>query len=62
VFDGLGNVVNPAEDLTINVKNSTAACATVTTPGLRCLRIAVAQSGQVRMCDPVATAGDPRQC
>lgn len=41
---------------------ASGACAADGGP-VRCLRVQVSRSGQIRMCDPAATAiGDPRRC
>lgn len=38
-------------------------CVSAATPGpMRCLTVVVTAAGQVRMCDPATTAGDPRAC
>jgi type IV fimbrial biogenesis protein FimT len=47
----------------VNFTSSTAACVSATTPGpIRCLRVVVTPSGQVKSCDPAAPAGDSRVC
>ena len=42
---------------TVNFGSSTVACGSV-----RCLRVIVTASGQVKACDPAAAAGDTRSC
>ena len=64
-FSGLGLVTPaPANDITIDLKNPTNGATCVATGGdMRCLRLVVTGSGQVRLCDPaVSTSGDPRKC
>lgn len=58
-FDSLGRAF-PAND--VNFKPSNASC--VAEGGAqRCLRVAISQGGQVKMCDPaITTDGDNRQC
>jgi len=53
VFNGLGRVVpTPAADITIDVSNPTGgSCASASGP-MRCMRIVVGATGQIRMCDP----------
>lgn len=65
VFNGLGRVVFPpgvgAGNLVINfTAPAPAACAPA--GEIRCLRVVVTPAGQVRMCDPIAAAGDPTAC
>jgi len=44
----------------VNFGSSTAACAP--NGSVRCLRVVVTVSGQIRACDPLAAAGDTRAC
>lgn len=64
VFNGLGRLASPASAVTIDVSNPTGGqCMHVeSSASMRCLRITVTQSGQVRMCDPMRPAGDPQAC
>lgn len=53
VFNGLGRVTPaPASDITINVTNPTGGSCAASAGPMRCLRIVVGASGQIRMCDP----------
>lgn len=66
VFNGLGRITGfPAGGLTIDVRNSTAACQDAAGT-IRCLRIVLSASGAIRMCDPAVPVAvpptDPRQC
>jgi type IV fimbrial biogenesis protein FimT len=63
-FNGLGRLASPASAVSIDVSNPTGgACMHVeASASMRCLRITVTQSGQVRMCDPLRPAGDPQAC
>jgi type IV fimbrial biogenesis protein FimT len=63
-FNGLGRLASPASAVTIDVSNPTGGtCMHVdASASMRCLRITVTQSGQVRMCDPLRPAGDPQAC
>ena len=45
---------------TVNFGSSTAACAPA--GSVRCLRVVVSVSGQIRTCDPAAATGDTRAC
>ena len=60
-FNGLGRITTTAS--TIDISNPTGgACASAAGP-MRCLRVLVSSSGQVRMCDPQFTvAKDPQGC
>jgi len=52
-FNGLGRVTPaPAADITIDVTNPTGGSCAAGAGPMRCLRIVVGASGQVRMCDP----------
>jgi len=53
VFNGLGRVTPaPGADITINVTNPTGGSCLAASGPMRCLRIVVGASGQIRMCDP----------
>jgi type IV fimbrial biogenesis protein FimT len=45
---------------TVNFGSSSAACAP--TGSVRCLRVVISVSGQIRTCDPAAASGDTRAC
>ena len=69
-FDGLGrqtasaNPATAALALSIEVKSSNASSCLQTggTGTLRCLRVTVSTSGQIRMCDPYAATGLSTAC
>ena len=62
IFRSAGNTSLGAQ-WQINFTSSSSACVSATTPGyVRCLRVVVTQSGQVKSCDPAAPAGDTRVC
>lgn len=63
VFNGLGRVINAGAITQIDISNpGGGACQSASGP-MRCLRLNVANGGQVRMCDPaVSDATDPRFC
>jgi type IV fimbrial biogenesis protein FimT len=70
VFNGLGRVtpIPPAGadangDIRIDVNNDLIGgpCALLGGP-MRCLRVVVSTSGQVRMCDPMFNRPDPQGC
>ncbi len=70
VFNGLGRVtpIPPAGadangDIPIDVNNDLLGgpCALLGGP-MRCLRVVVSTSGQVRMCDPMFNRPDPQGC
>ena len=62
-FRGLGGTFL-GSTATFDIANPTAgACHTSTTPSpIRCLRVQVTVSGQIRMCDPSVASSDPRAC
>lgn len=61
-FDGLGKT-NLLAAATIQVTNPTGGACGTGGGNMRCLNIAVAVGGQVKMCDPlIAAAGDSRKC
>lgn len=69
VFNGLGQIASAPSNITagngarIDFSNpAIGQCAAVANPGqgLRCLRVTVSSSGQVRMCDPLLS--DPQGC
>jgi type IV fimbrial biogenesis protein FimT len=62
-FKGLGGTLL-GSTTTFDVANPTAgSCHTTSVPSpIRCLRVQVSVSGQVRMCDPSVASTDPRAC
>ena len=61
-FNGLGQQVAvdgiTLADQTVNISSTKATCSTV-----RCLRVLIGTSGQIRMCDPARqVTGDPMNC
>lgn len=66
IFNGLGRVTPvPGAAININISNPAAgACATVGGGGgpVRCMRVAVSQGGQIRLCDPARASTDPVGC
>jgi type IV fimbrial biogenesis protein FimT len=61
VFSGIGRVT-PLADTTFNITNSTGGACVAAGGPMRCLRVTVSGGGQVRMCDPAATAGTAAAC
>jgi type IV fimbrial biogenesis protein FimT len=68
-FDGLGrqttsaNPAKAAAALAIDVRSSNTSSCVANGGPLRCLRVTVSTSGQVRMCDPSVTSGStPTAC
>lgn len=63
-FNGLGRMTAPTANVSIDVSNPTGGSCihTDASASMRCLRIMVTQSGQVRMCDPAKATGDPQAC
>lgn len=64
VFDNLGRRSQPAAPpavLNIDITHPTvAACEPA--GSVRCLRVTVALGGEVRLCDPRRSSGDPQAC
>ncbi len=64
-FNGLGRLAAPTNGpVQLTVSNPTGGACThadASAP-MRCLRVVVTQSGQVRMCDPAKTSPDPQAC
>jgi type IV fimbrial biogenesis protein FimT len=62
-FDGFGKT-NLAQQVTIQVTNPTGGtCVSGGSGNMRCLNVTVAVGGQIKMCDPQASApGDSRKC
>jgi type IV fimbrial biogenesis protein FimT len=54
VFSGLGRA---DQALTVDLSPSSGGCT-----NFRCLRVTVTTGGQIRMCDPTLSAGDPQAC
>lgn len=67
-FNGLGRIVKTTSpdtdivDSTLDIKSSGGTCAIESGGTLRCLRVQVSAGGQVRMCDPKRSSGDPMAC
>lgn len=62
-FQGVGGT-NVGATATYDFSNPGAgACHTTATPSpIRCLRVQVSVSGQIRLCDPATTGSDTRAC
>lgn len=61
-FNGLGRVANAGAITQIDVANPNGgACQSADGP-MRCLSVRITSGGQLRMCDPMAAAPDPRAC
>jgi type IV fimbrial biogenesis protein FimT len=63
-FNGLGRRINAgsANNVNINVTNTTGGTCVAAGGDVRCLRVMVSSSGQVRMCDPSVASTDTRGC
>ena len=63
-FNGLGRVSpTPAGTITYDVGNPSGGTCRAAGGTMRCLRVEVSPTGQVRMCDPSLTsATDPQGC
>ena len=63
-FNGLGQVTPAVADtITIDFENPAGGSCIADGGKMHCLRVQVTSGGQVRMCDPAATASDdPRTC
>jgi type IV fimbrial biogenesis protein FimT len=62
-FSGVGRVTPiPASDPTFNITNSSGGTCAASGGPMRCLRVVVSAGGQIRMCDPAATAGTAAAC
>ncbi len=60
---GLGGTLLGGQAIFDIANTGAGACHTTGTPSpIRCLRVTVSVSGQIRMCDPSVAAGDPRAC
>ncbi|MCF8167008.1 MAG: GspH/FimT family pseudopilin [Rhodoferax sp.] len=63
MFNGLGRLSPPpAAAITIDIANALGGACAVTSGPLRCLRVVVSGSGQIRLCDPAVPGSDPRAC
>lgn len=61
IFNGWGRLTSAAAD--IDVSNTTGGTCVALGGTMRCLRIVVAATGQIRMCDPsINVATDPLAC
>lgn len=63
-FRGIGGTQGLAATATYDFSNPGAgACHTTQTPGpIRCLRVQLSVSGQIRVCDPGTSGSDTRAC
>ncbi len=63
-FNGLGRRVNAVSsaDTNINISNPSGGNCVADGGEMRCLRVIVSASGQVKMCDPSVAATDTRGC
>lgn len=63
VFNGSGRITPPlTSPISINITNPTAGTCVGSGGVVRCLRVSVSPSGQVRLCDPSLATTDPRGC
>ena len=65
VFNGLGRTTTGSDMTMIRLTNPVGGnCQDdLLTPGpMRCLQVTIDVGGQVRLCDPMVGAGDPRTC
>lgn len=66
VFNNLGRRAAPAPAaaniVAIDVNHPSAGTCAADGGKIRCLRVTVAIGGEVRLCDPKRTAGDPQAC
>lgn len=65
-FNGFGGVVpNPdasASITQIEINNPAGGTCVAASGQMRCLQVRVSAGGDVRLCDPTYSAGDPRAC
>ena len=63
-FNGKGEVTNLplGSSAVFNVSNPSGGACVADGGNMRCLRVAVTSFGDVRMCDPARSAGDPQAC
>ena len=63
-FNGLGRRVNAGTAAYVNfdITNPGGGTCALNGGDIRCLRVVVSASGQVRSCDPAVTSTDPRGC
>lgn len=62
-FNGLGRVTPTAgANIDIDITNPAGGDCKAASGPMRCLRLRVSPSGQVRMCDPSMSATDPEGC
>lgn len=59
-FNGLGRITSGNASTAITVGSSSAAC--MPSGSARCLRVQLATSGRIRMCDPSLASDDPQAC
>lgn len=62
-FNGLGRVTpTAAANIDIDITNPVGGNCKAASGPMRCLRLRVTPSGQIRMCDPSMSATDPEGC
>lgn len=62
-FKGLGGTLLGGQAVFDIANTAAGACHTTGTPSpIRCLRVTVSVSGQIRMCDPSVASSDTRAC
>jgi type IV fimbrial biogenesis protein FimT len=62
-FNGLGRVTPvPAGNIAIDISNPTGGTCAASSGPMRCMRVVVSTSGQVRLCDPRLASSDPQGC
>ena len=63
-FNGIGRRINAgsAAHVNLNVTNTTGGGCIAAGGTMRCLRVVVSASGQVRLCDPSVASPDTRAC
>lgn len=62
VFSGNGRMTTPAADAVLDLTNPAGGTCVAAGGHMRCLRIIVTTSGQVRMCDLALANTNPRGC
>lgn len=63
VFNSLGRLTPiPAGDISIDISNPGGGTCVSLGGALRCMRLVISPSGQVRMCDPNRANSDPQGC
>jgi len=63
VFNSLGRITPvPAGTIQLNLSNPTGGACVSVGGNVRCLRVVVSVSGQIRLCDPALASTDVRGC